>query len=136
MSKLFQRLLRSVPARGYSTAAAGETTHYRVTLRRSAIGLPERKSRILEALGLHKRLQSVYQAHSQTAAGNILAVKELVHVENVRLLQDSNEGKIWVNAKGEVVDAGRRMLKAPRGYKIVGNVLDVERDRALRAQSA
>lgn len=131
MTRLLQSVVRAVPMRSYSTAA-GNTTHYRITLRRSAIGLPERKSRVLEALGLHKRLQSVYQAHSQTAAGNILAVKELVHVENVRLLNSSDDEQIWVNSKGEVVDAGRHLRKAPRGYRIVGNLLDEERDRALR----
>lgn len=134
MSRALQSLARAVPVRSYSTAA-GETTHYRVTLRRSAIGLPERKGRVLEALGLHKRLQSVYQAHSQTAAGNILAVKELVHVENVRQISDSRGERIWVNAKGEVVDAGRHLRKAPRGYRIVGNLLDKERDKAVRAAS-
>lgn len=128
------RALQSL-VRGYSTAA-GNTTHYRITLRRSAIGLPERKSRVLEALGLHKRLQSVYQAHSPTAAGNILAVKEIVHVENVRLVHDSENERMWVNARGEVVDAGRPMRKAPRGYRIVGNLLDEERDEAMRAQNA
>lgn len=128
------RALQSL-VRGYATAA-GNTTHYRITMRRSAIGLHRRQSRVLEALGLHKRLQSVYQAHSQMAAGQILAVKELVHVENVRLVHGSENEQMWVNAKGEVVDAGRPMRKAPRGYRIVGNVLDDERNEAIRAQNA
>ncbi|KOS13000.1 ribosomal protein l30 [Malassezia pachydermatis] len=129
--------------RSYSTASSsqgqGPTTHYRITLRRSTIGLPERTSRIVEALGLHKRLQSVFHRQTPTTAGMILAVKELVHVENVRLLQpagDESASPIWVNANGEVVDAGRISRKAPRGFKIVGNLIDETRDQELRKTNA
>ncbi|KAK0529572.1 hypothetical protein OC834_003629 [Tilletia horrida] len=65
-------------------APAEPTTHYRITLRRSAIGLPERSSQVLESLGLKKRLSSVYMRQEPTAAGKILKVKELVAVQNVR----------------------------------------------------
>ncbi|WFD01071.1 hypothetical protein MYAM1_003832 [Malassezia yamatoensis] len=114
------------------------STHFRVTLRRSAIGLPKHTGRILEGLGLHKRLQSVYQPQNPAVAGAVLAVKELVHVENVRPLQSdtpdptaSNE-TIWVNEAGEVVDAGRIARKAPKGFKIIGNLLQEERDMQLK----
>ncbi len=52
-------------------------------------------------------------------AGAILAVKELVHVENVRRLQEadqmllSDEEAIWVNEAGEIVDPGKAAKKAP-----------------------
>lgn len=90
-------------------------------------------------------------------AGAILAVKEIVHVENVRRLdggleeaakaqaeahlrqsQNSDgavdsveplvvrdEDAVWVNELGEVVDwGGKRARKAPRGFKVVGNVVN------------
>ncbi|WFD28884.1 hypothetical protein MNAN1_003899 [Malassezia nana] len=124
--------------RGLSTDAS-PTTHYRITLRRSAIGLPKRTGRIVEALGLRKRLQSVYHQQSPTIAGMVLAIKELVHVENVRQLElPATAGQdqtlpVWVNKEGEVVDAGRLGRKAPRGFKVVGNLVNEERDAALRA---
>jgi len=58
-------------------------THYRITLLRSAIALPKRYRETLEALGIHRRLQTVYHAHTPDIAGKILRVKELVKVENV-----------------------------------------------------
>jgi len=65
----------------------------------------------------------------------ILAIKELVHVENVRQLEPTSEQQepIWVNAEGHVVDAGRAARKAPRGFKVVGNLMDEQRDASLRA---
>ncbi|KAF8320966.1 uncharacterized protein EI90DRAFT_3035096 [Cantharellus anzutake] len=62
---------------------AEPNTHYRVTLHRSAIGLPKQISRTLEALGLHKRMQTVFHEHSPDIAGKLLQVKELVQVANV-----------------------------------------------------
>lgn len=127
--------------RAMSTEAS-PTTHYRITLRRSVIGLPKRTGRIVEALGLRKRLQSVYHLQSPTIAGMILAVKELVHVENVRQVElpaTANQAQtepIWINQNGEVVDAGRLARKAPKGFKVVGNLINEERDAALRASQA
>ncbi|EMC95009.1 hypothetical protein BAUCODRAFT_72360 [Baudoinia panamericana UAMH 10762] len=58
--------------------------YFRITLLRSAIGLPGRTSRILAALGLHnKRLRTVYHPVSPDVAGQIFAVKELVDVQEV-----------------------------------------------------
>lgn len=129
--------------RGLSTEAEGATTHYRITLRRSAIGLPKHAGRVLKALGLRRRLQSVYHRHTPSVAGAILAVKELVHVENVRRLAEGEAGDeaadrnaIWVNAQGEVVDAGRRSRKAPRGFRVVGNLINEARDAELRRSGA
>ncbi|KAG2051317.1 hypothetical protein BDR06DRAFT_862387, partial [Suillus hirtellus] len=58
-------------------------THFKITLRRSAIALGERKKETLVAFGLYRRMQPVYNVHSPEAAGTILKVKELVEVENV-----------------------------------------------------
>lgn len=118
-----------------TTSVRAPTSHYRITLRRSAIGLPRPTGRVVEALGLRKRLQSVYHAQTPVIAGMILAIKELVHVENVRQLEPTSEQQepIWVNAEGHVVDAGRAARKAPRGFKVVGNLMDEQRDASLRA---
>ena len=118
-----------------TTSAWVSTSHYRITLLRSAIGLPRRTGRVVEALGLRKRLQSVYHAQTPVIAGMILAIKELVHVENVRQLAPTSEQEepIWVNEEGHVVDAGRAARKAPRGFKVVGNLMDEQRDASLRA---
>ncbi|KAJ3723021.1 hypothetical protein C8R42DRAFT_541638, partial [Lentinula raphanica] len=59
------------------------TTHYKITLQRSAISLGSRIQDTLTSLGIHRRFQTVYHRHGPEAAGKILRVKELVHVENV-----------------------------------------------------
>ncbi|KAK5116392.1 hypothetical protein LTR62_007939 [Meristemomyces frigidus] len=56
---------------------------FRITLLRSAIGLPKRTAGVLAALGLHKRLRTVYHPVTQDVAGQIFAVKELVDVQEV-----------------------------------------------------
>lgn len=56
---------------------------FRITLHRSAIGLPERTRGVLAALGLHRRSQTVFHAVNPNSAGMILKVKELVKVEEV-----------------------------------------------------
>ncbi|KAF7846095.1 hypothetical protein BT93_L5264 [Corymbia citriodora subsp. variegata] len=57
--------------------------YFRITLLRSAIGLPEKYSGVLRALGLRKRMRTVYHPVSQSVAGQIFAVKELVDVQEV-----------------------------------------------------
>ncbi|SJX60612.1 related to MRPL33-mitochondrial ribosomal protein, large subunit [Sporisorium reilianum f. sp. reilianum] len=125
-----------------STSESAPPTHYRITLRRSGIGMPEKINRTLQGLGLKKRLQSVYRPIGADMAGAILAVKELVHVENVRRLQQadqlllSDEEAVWVNEAGEIVDPGKAAKKAPRGYKIVGNVVSELRDQQIKNSSS
>ena len=98
------------PSTDASAATSAPLTHFRVTLRRSAIGLPKRFKATLEALGIHRRMQTVYHEHNGPAAGKILKVKELVHVENVSADQ--------VRTKEEA----RRERKAPRGYTVVSSM--------------
>lgn len=62
---------------------ASPTTYFRITLLRSAIGLPKKTTGVLAALGLHRRLRTVYHPVSQTVAGQVFAVKELVDVQEV-----------------------------------------------------
>lgn len=63
------------------------------------------------ALGLHRRMQTVYHAHSPEAAGKILKVKELVEVENVPAKA--------VRSQSEQ----RKERKASRGYQVQGTKL-------------
>ncbi|KAI0763304.1 hypothetical protein BD413DRAFT_432969, partial [Trametes elegans] len=86
-------------------------THYRITLRRSAIALPKNIKGTLVALGIHRRLQTVYHRHSPDIAGKILTAKELVTVENVPASA--------VRTKLEQ----RLERKAPRGYEVMGSKL-------------
>ncbi|KAF8657147.1 hypothetical protein AX16_002261 [Volvariella volvacea WC 439] len=92
---------------------AGEpNTHFKITLRRSAISLGDRMKGTLVSLGLHRRHQTVYHRHSPEVAGKILAAKELLEVENVP--------ESAVRTKQEM----RQDRKAPRGYKVVGSRKD------------
>ncbi|KAJ4002239.1 hypothetical protein F5050DRAFT_1718472 [Lentinula boryana] len=84
------------------------TTHYKITLRRSAISLGSRIQNTLVSLGIHRRFQTVYHRHGAEVAGKILKVKELVEVENVE------EGMVMTKE-----EMGRER-KARRGYKVVG----------------
>ncbi|KAJ9476606.1 54S ribosomal protein L33, mitochondrial, partial [Pseudozyma hubeiensis] len=126
----------------HSAEQPAPPTHYRITLRRSGIGMPEKINRTLQGLGLKKRLQSVYRPIGADMAGAILAVKELVHVENVRRLQQadqmllSDQEAVWVNEVGEIVDPGKAAKKAPRGYKVVGNVVSEVRDQQIKGASS
>ncbi|KAB8204676.1 ribosomal protein L30p/L7e-domain-containing protein [Aspergillus parasiticus] len=55
-------------------------SYFRVTLVRSAIGLPRRTTDVLKALGLKKRMATVFHPVSPSVAGQIMKVKELVDV--------------------------------------------------------
>ncbi|KAH7065121.1 50S ribosomal protein-like protein L30 [Macrophomina phaseolina] len=57
--------------------------YFRITLMRSAIGLPQKTRGVLAALGLRKRMRTVYHPVTQSVAGQILRVKELVDVHEV-----------------------------------------------------
>lgn len=61
----------------------GRMAYFRITLMRSAIGLPQRVRGVLEALGLRKRMRTVYYPISSDVAGQIMKVKELVAVSEV-----------------------------------------------------
>lgn len=63
--------------------AEAPSSYFRVTLHRSAIGLPERTRGVLAALGLHRRCQTVFHPAEPQFAGMIMKVKELVRVEEV-----------------------------------------------------
>ena len=56
---------------------------FKITLIRSAIGLPARTRGVLQALGLRKRMTTVFHPVTADAAGQIMKVKELVAVSEV-----------------------------------------------------
>ncbi|KAL4792118.1 putative mitochondrial 54S ribosomal protein YmL33 [Aspergillus venezuelensis] len=58
-------------------------SYFRIQLVRSAIGLPRRTTNVLKALGLKKRMGTVFHPVTQSTAGQIMKVKELVTVEEV-----------------------------------------------------
>ncbi|EKJ76747.1 hypothetical protein FPSE_02933 [Fusarium pseudograminearum CS3096] len=66
---------------------------FRITLHRSAIGLPERTRGVLAALGLRRRMQTVFHPVHPQFAGMILKVKELVRVEEVDRVLSQREVK-------------------------------------------
>ncbi len=59
------------------------SSYFRITLHRSAIGLPKRTRGVLESLGLRRRCQTVFKPVSPQFAGLVMKVKELVRVEEV-----------------------------------------------------
>lgn len=73
----------SQPTRLSKDYAPHMMAYFRITLLRSAIGLPRKTSGVLEALGLKKRLNTVYHPVSPSVAGQVFAVKELVDVQEV-----------------------------------------------------
>ncbi|PGH27286.1 ribosomal protein L30 [Polytolypa hystricis UAMH7299] len=58
-------------------------SYFRITLVRSAIGLPLRTTGVLKALGLKKRMATVFHPVTPDVAGQIMKVKELVTVREV-----------------------------------------------------
>ncbi|KAI0577539.1 RpmD, Ribosomal protein L30L7E [Pyrenophora tritici-repentis] len=57
--------------------------YFRITLMRSGIGMPQKTQGVLHALGLRKRMTTVYHPVSQSVAGQIMRIKELVDVKEV-----------------------------------------------------
>ncbi|KAG5639549.1 hypothetical protein H0H81_012220 [Sphagnurus paluster] len=103
------------PAPSTSTTPPAESeplTHYKITLRRSAISLGDKIKGTLISLGIHRRMQTVYHRHTPETAGKILRVKELVEVHNVPTSQ------VRTNREQRL----ERM--ATRGYKVLGNRKD------------
>lgn len=83
MSAPATRTAVAAAAAAATRAAAAAPSYFRITLHRSAIGLPERTRGVLAALGLHRRCQTVFHPAEPQFAGMIMKVKELVRVEEV-----------------------------------------------------
>ena len=67
---------------------------FKITLIRSGIGLPRRTQGVLAALGLRKRMRTVYHPVSPDVAGQIMKVKELVAVSEVEKALTKKEMKM------------------------------------------
>jgi large subunit ribosomal protein L30 len=77
---------------------------FKISLKRSTIGLAPEFKAAAKTLGLHRSHQTVYRPANSTNAGLILKLKELVKVENVASIPTKEEIKV--------------AAKAPRGYQI------------------
>lgn len=103
---------------GASAASDSKPTHYLITLKRSPIGLPDTTKRTLASLGFlpsakhyfpsgpkasanPKLHRSVLHPFSETCAGMILGVKELVEVKNVSQQEGEQEIVRRNGRKGE-----------------------------------
>ena len=82
---------------------------FRITLQRSAIGLPKRTRGVLMALGLRRRTQTVFHPVSAQVGGMLMKVKELVRVEEV--------------AAAKTRDEVRQERRPDTGFEIVGSAL-------------
>ncbi|KAA8648778.1 mitochondrial 54S ribosomal protein uL30m [Aspergillus tanneri] len=81
-------------------------SYFRITLVRSAIGLPRRTTDILKALGLKKRMATVFHPVSSSVAGQIMKVKELVEVHLERkpdpgYYVEKTSGAEWKESRGQ-----------------------------------
>jgi ribosomal protein L30/L7E len=114
-----------------TAAESSQPTHYLITLKRSPIGLPDTSKQTLAALGFlpsskhfypkgpkasanPKLNRSVLHPFSETAAGMILKVKELVEVRNVSREAGEMEVVRRNGSKGE-----------GRGWEVAGSYRDV-----------
>ena len=69
---------------------------FRITQIRSSIGLPRKIQGVLRALGLKKRMATVFHPVNSDVAGQIMKVKELVAVSEVEQAlsqQELREGR-------------------------------------------
>lgn len=66
-----------------TTNSPYKMSYFRITLQRSAIGLPKRVQGVLMALGLRRRMKTVFHPVSPQVAGHIMKVKELISVSEV-----------------------------------------------------
>ena len=64
---------------------------FRITLLRSPIGLPYSTTGVLKALGLRKRMATVFHPVTPSTAGQIMRVKELVDVKEVEKRMSKDE---------------------------------------------
>jgi large subunit ribosomal protein L30 len=66
-------------------------TYFRITLMRSGIGMPLKTQGVLKALGLRKRMTTVYHPVTQSVAGQIMRIKELIDVKEVEYPMTKDE---------------------------------------------
>ncbi|KAI9470055.1 MAG: hypothetical protein EXX96DRAFT_390033 [Benjaminiella poitrasii] len=92
----------------FSTSNRLAADYYKVTLKRSTIGLSKDIRATTRTLGLFRLHQTSYKPVNASNAGLILKVKEIVQVDLVNHIPTKEELKA---------------SKPPRGYTVVGNKL-------------
>ncbi|KAF2256961.1 50S ribosomal protein-like protein L30 [Trematosphaeria pertusa] len=93
-------------------------SYFRITLMRSGIGLPPKTQGVLKALGLRKRMTTVYYPVSQSVAGQIMRIKELVDVKEVEHAMTKEQMRAARRPDpGYYIE--RRGTEAMRGYEEV-----------------
>ncbi|KAF2114697.1 50S ribosomal protein-like protein L30 [Lophiotrema nucula] len=66
---------------------------FRITLMRSGIGMPTKTQGVLKALGLRKRMATIYKPVTPEVAGQIMRIKELVDVKEVETAMTKEQMK-------------------------------------------
>ncbi|KAI9869400.1 MAG: hypothetical protein M1813_000189 [Trichoglossum hirsutum] len=106
---------------------------FKITLRRSAIGLPQKTRGVLAALGLRKRMRTVFHPVSTEVAGQIMKVKELVAVQEVeealnrqemRKLRQPDPGIRNIVFFLFLLRWAKRAILKLKGRGIIGTVID------------
>jgi ribosomal protein L30 len=91
-------------------------SYFRITLMRSGIGMPLKVQGVLKALGLRKRMTTVYYPVTPDVAGQIMRIKELVDVKEVdRPLSKAQIRQNRRPEKGYVIE--KRGSEVRRGYE-------------------
>ncbi|ORZ20352.1 hypothetical protein BCR42DRAFT_408587 [Absidia repens] len=94
--------------RRFLSSTATAANYYKITLKRSTIGLSKDYRAAAHTLGLYRLQQTTYQPVNASTAGSILKLKELVKVENIAAIP----------TKEDLLAA-----KTPRGFKVIGSKL-------------
>ncbi|KAI8052618.1 uncharacterized protein B0P05DRAFT_562179 [Gilbertella persicaria] len=90
----------------FSTSTKTAADYYKITLKRSTIGLPQDVRAASKTLGLFRLHQTSYKPVNASTAGLILKLKELVQVQVVDHIPTKEELKA---------------AKPARGYTVVGS---------------
>jgi len=100
-------------------------SYFRITLIRSAIGLPAKSTNVLKALGLRKRMATVFHPVSPAVAGQIMKVKELIAVSEVEkplTKQEVHQERVpeagfYIETKAKDLHKGQMDMRTPGGHQ-------------------
>jgi large subunit ribosomal protein L30 len=91
-------------------------SYFRITLMRSGIGMPAKTQGVLKALGLRKRMTTKYYPVTPSVAGQIMRIKELVDVKEVKhAMTDAEMRAARRPAPGYYIET--RAAEAMKGYE-------------------
>lgn len=92
----------------FSSSTKAAADYYKITLKRSVIGLPEDTRAATKTLGLFRLHQTTYKPVNAGTAGLILKLKELVKVELIDRIPTKEELSTNKPARGYTV-IGRKI---------------------------